>query len=261
MKRAISFVLLLTSGIISFSQNLVINPGFETWGKVTKPTSWNSAINCSKDSVEIKTGKYSCKHYSTIKETKSLAQMITVLPDKKYRLSFYYKTIIVNNDHGCRIWCDWKDASGASIADSAAKLVLQPSSYLKSDIWQQFTVDISSPAHAASFNLEVRTYQNTVSYFDDFVFAENIATSYTDEKFSGIIIYPNPAQDFLTINKLENLQHIDIHNIAGISIWSSKYSGEESVTIPISSFPDGAYIIGIRTSNKTIFRKFIKRTN
>jgi len=261
MKRAIFIVQLLAFGVISFSQNLVVNPGFEIWGKVTKPTSWNSAINCQKDSVEIRTGSYSCRHSSSLSETKSLAQVITVLPDKKYRLSFFYKTIIVNNEHGCRIWCDWKDASGAPISDAAAKLILQPSAYMKSDIWQEFTTDITSPTNAAFFNLEVRTYQNTIAYLDDFVFQENVATGNKEEKISEIIIYPNPAQDFLHISNIDEIKHIDIQNIAGISIWSSKYSGEESVIIPISSFPDGIYIIGIHTSNKIIFRKFIKRIN
>lgn len=259
MKRAIFIVQLLALGAISFSQNLVVNPGFEIWGKVTKPTSWNSAINCQKDSVEIRTGSYSCRHSSSLSETKSLAQVITVLPDKKYRLSFFYKTIIVNNEHGCRIWCDWKDASGASISDAAAKLILQPSAYMKSDTWQEFTTDITSPTNAAFFNLEVRTYQNTIAYLDDFVFQENVATGNKEEKISEIIIYPNPAQDFLHISNIDEIKHIDIQSLTGSTVWSSDFDMEKSVTVPISQLKDGLYIINIKTSNKLICKKFIKK--
>jgi len=259
MIRAIFIVQLLALGAISFSQNLVVNPGFEIWGKVTKPTSWNSAINCQKDSVEIRTGSYSCRHSSGLSETKSLAQMITVLPDKKYRLSFFYKTKIVNNEHGCRIWCDWRDASGVSITDAAAKLILQPSAYMKSDTWQEFTTDITSPANTAFFNLEVRTYQNTIAYFDDFAFQENVATGYAEEKLSDLLIYPNPAHDLLNICNIDELKHIDIQNLAGSIVWSSDFSMGKSVTVPISGLKDGLYIINIKTSNKLICKKFIKK--
>ena len=43
MKRAIFFVLLFTSELVLISQNLVVNPGFEIWEKINKPTGWTTA--------------------------------------------------------------------------------------------------------------------------------------------------------------------------------------------------------------------------
>jgi hypothetical protein len=132
---------------------------------------------------------------------------------------------------------------------------------MKSDTWQQFSIDFTAPANASYFYLEVRTYQNSIAYWDDFVFEENVSTYDPEEKLSAITIYPNPACDYLIINDLENLQHITIQSLTGTNIWSSDFSGEETVTIPVSRLNDGIYIISIRTSEKRIIRKFIKKSN
>jgi hypothetical protein len=102
MKRSIFFVLLTIVSHHSFSQNLIINPGFEKWDKLYKPTSWTVAQNCLKDSSYIRSGNYSCRHEGG---TKYLGQFLPVNPDKKYRLSFFYRTIINGTGNGCRIWC------------------------------------------------------------------------------------------------------------------------------------------------------------
>lgn len=62
MKRAIFFVLFLSMELLSFSQNLIVNPGFETWEKINKPVGWTTTQNCLKDSVCINSGNYSCRH-------------------------------------------------------------------------------------------------------------------------------------------------------------------------------------------------------
>jgi Secretion system C-terminal sorting domain len=259
MKRAIIFVLLLSMEHYSFSQNLVVNPGFENWGKVTKPTGWNTAVNCQKDSLNIISGNYSCRHSSDISETKNLGQLISVDPGTQYKLSFFYKTEIINNEHGCRIWCAWMDALGTDITDESAKLILQPSSYMKSDNWQEFSIEISSPPNASFFHLEVRTYQSSIAYFDDFVFQKNVTTGLPEEKSPELKIYPNPVHNLLNISNINNMQHIDIQNLSGITLRSFNFPGEKSASIPLSGLTNGLYILRIKTSGKIITRKFIIR--
>jgi hypothetical protein len=60
MKRVIFFVLLINVSLLSFPQNLIVNPGFETWEKLNKPAGWTTAQSCLKDSVSINSGNYSC---------------------------------------------------------------------------------------------------------------------------------------------------------------------------------------------------------
>lgn len=258
MKRVIFFVLLTIVSFSSLSQNLVVNPGFEKWDKLNKPSSWAVAQNCLKDSVYIRSGNYSCRHEGG---TKYLGQTLSVNPDKKYRFSFFYKTTITGNGNGCRIWCYWKDADGNNLTDSNTDDILRPSKYLKSDTWQQFSADFSTPVRAASFYLELRTYSNSISYFDDFVFEENVATAAPEDKLEKIMIYPNPATDYLTINNISGINHIDIQNLSGIIVCSSRFSGEEVVTIPVSDLIAGIYIVRIQMHDILITRKFIKKAN
>jgi hypothetical protein len=132
---------------------------------------------------------------------------------------------------------------------------------MKSDTWQRFYTDIIAPPNASYFYLEVRTYQNSIAYWDDFVFEENVTTYAHQEKPTGTMIYPNPAHDYLIISNIQYLKHIDIQNFTGINVWSSNFSGENSVTIPVYGLPDGVYIIIFLTSDKIITRKFIKKSN
>lgn len=255
MKRVIFFVLLINMSFLSFSQNLIVNPGFETWEKLNKPAGWTTAQSCLKDSVNIISGDYSCRHDGG---TKYLGQTLTVAPGKQYRLTFFYKTSITGSGNGCRIWCYWKDSGGNNLTDVVTDDILRPSKYLKSDTWQQFSIDFSSPAGGASFYLEVRTYSNSISYFDDFIFEENVATYSPEEKDSDIKIYPNPAHDYLTISSVTGLKRIYIQSLTGTILLSSDFHGEQTITIPVSSFADRFYILRIQTSNKQITRKLIK---
>jgi hypothetical protein len=215
MKRAISFVLLLALEQILFPQNLIVNPGFESWGKTTKPTGWSTAVNCLKDSSTIKTGNYSCRHSANTSTTKNIGQIVDVVPGKKYTLSFIYKTETTGTEHGCRIWCDWVDNEENNITDATAKLILQPSDYMKSNTWEQFSAEVIAPPGAYHFDLEVRTYQNSITYLDDFVFEESVATGYPEETLSEIIIYPNPARDYLIISNIQNMQYADTSSSGG----------------------------------------------
>jgi hypothetical protein len=175
MKRAVIFVLLLSMELIVHSQNLVANPGFEKWQTITRPEGWSVTQNCQKDSVSFQSGIYSCLHFGGTTSAKYLGQTIPVIPRKQYRLSLLYKTAVTGTGNGCRIWCYWKDEAGNSITDASTDDILRPSKYLKSDTWQPFSTEvIAAPSNAASFYLEVRTYQNSITNWDDFVFEEYI---------------------------------------------------------------------------------------
>ena len=241
--------------LISFAQNLVLNAGFELWEKSNKPTGWTTTQNCLKDSINVKSGSYSCRHEGG---TKYLGQTLPIVPDKHYMLTFFYKTEITGSGNGCRIWCYWKNGEGINITDPATDNILRPSKYLKSDTWQQFSADFAAPEGAFSFYLEVRTYQNSVVYFDDFVFEENVATYTAQEKPSGLAIYPNPASDFLNISNVSGLKQLSIQSLSGKIISSSGFNGEQTVRIPVSGLPDGFYILRIKTTKGIIVMKFIK---
>ena len=258
MKRAIFFVLLIITSIKSPSQNLISNPGFETWGKVNRPTGWSHIENCLKDSAFLKSGKYACMHSGGASTTSDLGQTVSVTRGKQYALSINYRTASSSSGNGARIWCYWKDGLGNSISDPATDDILRPSKYLKSDSWQLFSITITSPSEAVSFYLEVRTYSNSIVYWDDFIFEQTVATGSEEILFPQPVVYPNPTNNELIISNILNLQHIDIQSLTGAIVWSSEFSDEASVTIPVASLADGLYIIRILSSGKPVIRKFIK---
>jgi len=74
----------------------------------------------------------------------------------------------------------------------------------------------------------------------------------------GIHIYPNPANNLLTIQK-DNTEpfSFEITSLNGQLIQSGTYAGQ-SQQIDISSFQSGVYIINIRSEDHSITQKFTK---
>jgi hypothetical protein len=258
MKRFPFFVLFLVIPLYLFSQNLVVNPGFESWDKNTRPKGWTKAQSCLKDSLTVNTGHYSCRHEGG-SNSKYLGQTIPVTSGSCYSLSFSYRTEITDNGNGCRIWCYWKDASGASLSDPATDPVLRPSGYLKSDEWSRYNVSITAPYGAVAFYLEVRTYPKSITRWDDFYFEESIATAKREVSESEPVIYPNPASDVLNIRGIANIREIEIYSYSGETAWSSLFHDEEIIRIPVSQLRAGAYIIRIKTSERVITKRFLRK--
>lgn len=256
MKRLISFVLFANCTLHLFSQNLTVNPGFETWQKINKPTGWTTALSCLKDSVLIHSGNYSCRQATTA-DSKELGQLIPVTGGSQFRISFWYRNETAGAGNGCRIWSNWKDSEGNSLNDEAS-LSLLHSGYLKSDTWKQYTADVTAPLAAAYFNLIIRTLPNSVTYWDDIVFEESLPTYKSEMRFNDIMIYPNPATNYLNISNMQNIQLIEIQTVTGIVVWRSSFSGEEKIIIPVSRLENGIYIICMHSNGKRIIRKFIK---
>jgi hypothetical protein len=252
MEKVAFFVLCFLISIVTNSQNLIINSGFEDWSKADKPAGWTNTQGCLKDSVFIQSGTYSCRQAGTT-VSRDLGQKIVVMPNTRYRFSFYYKTGAETTGNGCRVWCSWLDISQTGISDPVVH-----SGYLKSENWQKYETEVTSPERAGYFYLIVRTLPNSVTYWDDFLFEEDIVSSEVAPTIPQIKVYPNPAHDYLTISNVNQLQQIDIQNITGYSIWSKQFYGEEEVSIPVSGLKDGIYIIKISTSEKVYTQKFMK---
>lgn len=253
MKRALFFVLLLIMEQNLFSQNLVLNPGFEIWTKPDKLSIWTNTQGCLKDSALVFSGGYSCRQEGTT-SSRDLGQKFAVKPSAQYRFSFYYRTGTETTGNGCRVWCSWLDNTQVAIADPVIHL-----GYMKSETWLKYEVAVTSPAEAGYFYLLVRTLPNSVTYWDEFVFEEDITSGNTENKNPGIKTHPNPATNYLTISNLYNIQQIDIQSITGSIVWSEKFRNETEVTIPVSQLPDGIYLLRINTKGEIYVRKFIKR--
>jgi hypothetical protein len=252
MKRVVFFVPCFLLSIVICSQNLIINSGFESWSKPEKPAGWSNTQGCLKDSVFVLYGNYSCRQEGTT-TSRDLGQKIVVKPLTQYRFTFSYKAGIETTGNGCRVWCSWLDENQTGISDPVLH-----SAFLKSENWQKYEAVVISPETAGYFYVLVRTLPNSVTYWDDFVFEEDIVSSYKENNDPEINVYPIPAHDYLTIGNLHQLQQVDILNLSGIPVWTKEYNGEEEVSIPVSELKDGIYFLRIFASGKLTIHKIIK---
>jgi hypothetical protein len=70
-------------------------------------------------------------------------------------------------------------------------------------------------------------------------------------------IFPNPANDFITIETLQ-LSKIEIFNIQG-QILKTINSNSKEITIDLTYLPSGVYFVKARTNKEVVVKKFIKQ--
>jgi PKD repeat protein len=77
---------------------------------------------------------------------------------------------------------------------------------------------------------------------------------------NGILVYPNPAYDFLYIQGSgENIQGIVIYDIAGKVVIEKEYEGIDNFSVNVSFLNSGLYIIQIKTGSYSKTFKFVKQ--
>lgn len=81
-----------------------------------------------------------------------------------------------------------------------------------------------------------------------------------DEKANdGILIFPNPAKDYLTISDIShNIENIEIINVTGQIIKSFLVNSNE-ITLNLSNFAKGIYFVKLKRNNEVITKKILIR--
>ena len=81
------------------------------------------------------------------------------------------------------------------------------------------------------------------------------------EMKNDIIIYPNPVADYLSIVcKSEIIKSIQIFNLLGVEVYNTNEASKE-ISLDMSSYPKGTYLVNIRTDSNTISKKVIIQRN
>jgi len=98
---------------------------------------------------------------------------------------------------------------------------------------------------------------------DKEVFYDNIelfaaATASVDDVFaSKISIYPNPANNFINISTTETIDSVEVYNLIGKKVISSKNLIENS--IDISTLAKGVYMLKLTSGNAVASKKLVKK--
>lgn len=150
--------------------NLLTNGNLETW-ESNAPTGW-IAENGVQESTLKNEGNYSLKVTSASK-TKSLTQIIPVVANTKYKLSYYY----LDNDSKARsrIYSAWLDATDKDVTDQTSKTLMQPDDYSTDNTeWKKVEFEVTAPATATQLRFRVSTYKEN-SVFGGFVYYDNFS--------------------------------------------------------------------------------------
>lgn len=95
-------------------------------------------------------------------------------------------------------------------------------------------------------------------YYQAFYFIYNAASGtlgineFLDE--NTIVLYPNPAIDFITISGLTNEAKIEIFSMTGLSVYQGNYKNNEKLRLNLAS---GVYMIKVVEDNKSVIKKLI----
>jgi hypothetical protein len=86
-----------------------------------------------------------------------------------------------------------------------------------------------------------------------------IYVSTKEPEKSSVEIYPNPANDFLTIEMKSPVESITIYNLTGSKVAELKTDNKQDARLDVSGFSPGIYNLRFNTAKGESFsRKFVK---
>ncbi len=141
--------------------------------------------------------------------------------------------------------------------------VSPPDASDKSVTWTSGDVAVATIANGTITGVEVGesyVYVTTKdgNFIDSCLVTVTPRVGINNTKPTGFNIYPNPANDLLTIKTNESGQHtIEIHSLNGQLLYSNKIEGPTH-QIDLSSFQKGLYFITVRSRDYVITEKIIK---
>ncbi|MFA6200694.1 MAG: C25 family cysteine peptidase [Bacteroidales bacterium] len=126
--------------------------------------------------------------------------------------------------------------------------------------WQKLVYPVDAGSHEFKWEYE-KDYSNADG--SDAVWIDNVKlpingtiTSIEDiiKNKDNIIVYPNPAKDFITVSNIENNSAIKIFDAVGRIYYSSNNLINN---VNVSSFPNGVYYMLIKSDNNISTKKII----
>jgi hypothetical protein len=182
---------------------MMLNGGLETWTNTTRPNDWTTYQNITKESTEKHAGSFSAKQTNTSGGYKKLIQSIPgIIIGESYTITFWYK-IATAGASGVTMWSNFKSSTttiGGNTAD-----VIRITLPVNANEWTKYEETVIAPADAIKFWLELRTYNNSTVYFDDFSFVHDPVTwtgaagnnSYNDAANWSTNVVPNQNYDVI----------------------------------------------------------------
>lgn len=261
MKKITFLLSFIACVVFAQAQNLLTNPGFETWTNGTSPDGWTmgtatyATVTPSTTIFNEGTKSFKVTAAATNGGTYTVSQIVPVTPGKTYtlRMSYY-----IENGDGtdARIWSVWLNAGTtntyATLNHADSLLLFGPgggNSYFADErgVWKTYTCDVTAPATTGgstnlpitSFSFQFRTYKTpAVVYWDNMYFGEKVVNGTNNpssEKLQAFIIGKN-----LLISNVAEGSTIEIYSALGSKVQTSTL---ENGKVGLNNLSKGMYVV------------------
>lgn len=251
-KIVLLFVIVFSALTQLNAQNLILNPGFETWSTVgtnNVPNNWtiNTPSNVSQNTLVYNGGVSSCK--VTAAGTTYIYQQVAVTAGKTYtfNLSYYYHT---TTGSGVQIRSYFRTSKGARAAmtlDDSLALNGPGGGTLYfpkvTGSWKTYTCDVVAPANATAFVFYVVVASTSTVSLDNCGFTLNTTPTIYPSKttLTGFTYLPGAgpsAEQSFTVKGSNLTTGIAVTAPANYEISATSgasFVGQSSITVPLST--------------------------
>lgn len=131
--------------------------------------------------------------------------------------------------------------------------------------WEQLTFDFSTVNHENMTydqivifpDFDNRTSDNVI-YFDNVYGPEAIPTATSDLNAIDLKLFPNPANNTLTMQSDESIDQYEIYSITGTLVGYAEATGNNT-SIDIANLAKGIYMMKATSKGQTSIQKFVKQ--
>jgi hypothetical protein len=127
----------------------------------------------------------------------------------------------------------------------------------ESENWLQREINLSDSGYVSQtiyLAFVNKSYDKFKLYLDDFSVTINDPVGIQEAEAIYLNIYPNPAQQWLSIKIQEPVSHMRVSSINGQELYSGNYRSD----LLVSDWQNGVYLISLETNKGKVVRRFIK---
>lgn len=277
--KKITLITILMTGALNFSQNLIVNGGFEDGietGWLNAASGDDNSFNSAAVSAGAAFNTFSISSLEVVEGNKAgqlktggsaIRQVVTVTPGT-YIVQFWFAGSKPNFVVPAII-TDWTtNAAGANlvltplVADSGAntgdntQYGCQSSSIDDGSLssWKEakFSFQVDETVTKVRFTYFLST-GNEIQFLDKVSIILDNKASVDDNSKLNFSVYPNPAKDILYFKSLNTIVGADIYDITGKQVFKSKKIYNNS--IDVSKLKSGIYVLRLKDIDENLSTK------
>lgn len=262
MKKIFTILGIVAVAGMANAQNLITNPGFESWDATStpaKPTGWTFVSNGVEQGTGagfVRSGASSLKAVTAATGTLNSYIDVPATPNTTYTLGYW----ILDNDPNARgrVWVQARTATGSLTWTTPGNF--QPSAYSTDNAaWTFVTATATTPANTEILRFDLRTYSvgagNGTVYYDDVALqvGSTLGTAEVPSSKHRLIKFSVVESDLIFATKSD----IEIYDVNGKLI--RKALVNDNTIVNVSDLASGTYYVRGMANGSLSSQKFIKK--